>query len=420
MRFLLVFAILLSAGAARADEPPCARLQGLNENAKVGEYCENFTAYSNTNEVKNAQVGCARFYHAVIHIVQHVCNYLDETEKFQANDATLLASLDKARGQSTAQTTAEILNSRARALSRKWWIKTMGDLHALDPIYRDYMENNLASLTRMSVDVLHEEVLGTTCGRNGAPLSLNLLGLGGLSTAEAKTTYEKIGPVFAKLSDRLMRNSNNFGNTAAQLTDIVSKASDITGLPGSGGTVGSAVGEGVAASQAEQATAAEAHQQNVGPYKEGMLRFVGGRLVAVPSAAATGSIGLFVNVGLIWIEHRRLDTTTGVFVALRAFVAGAGAVGALPSGGVGVGLAMAADAAIGWIEHMVRGGQEAELQGRLRTYLPFAKKLAQNNSLSTDISHQWHSAFRVDFTEVDPVSGQLRQRPYGMVTEFCK
>jgi hypothetical protein len=201
----------------------------------------------------------------------------------------------------------------------------------------------------------------------------------------------------------------------------VSKASDITGLPElASDTVSGAVRDDLAASQAAQATSAEAHQRNLGTYQEGMLRLVGGRLVATPSATATGAIGLFVNVGLIWIEHRRLDTTTGVFVALRAFVVGAGAVGALPSGGVGVALAAVADAAIGWIERMVRGGQEAELQGRLRTYLPFAKKMARNDSLSVDMSRQWHAAFRVDFTEVDPVSGQLRQRPPGMVTEFCK
>jgi hypothetical protein len=187
MRSFAMVAVYLAvcSGPARADDPPCARLQGLDENAKVAVYCENFTPYSKTKEVKAAQVGCARFYHTVIHIVQHVCNYLDETAQFQANDAALLASLDRARGQSTALGTAEIVNARARALSRKWWIKTMGDLHALDPIYRDYMENNLAVLTRMSVDVLHEEVLGTTCGRLSTPLSLNLLGLGGLSTDEA-------------------------------------------------------------------------------------------------------------------------------------------------------------------------------------------------------------------------------------------
>ncbi|MFX5506151.1 hypothetical protein ABTD43_19225, partial [Acinetobacter baumannii] len=82
-----------------------------------------------------------KFYTTMIHVVQHLCSYLDETDRFTANDAALLAELDKGRSQNGALDAAAITNARARALSRKWSLKTASDVRFLDASYSDYVNN---------------------------------------------------------------------------------------------------------------------------------------------------------------------------------------------------------------------------------------------------------------------------------------
>lgn len=346
---ILAFTLLLLASAPARAGGFCEALPRLE--ALAAARCGNFGQFADP-EVKAARAGCLDFHDSI------------------KQSATALCALDRALDRLEADNEArpELAEARTMRFLRQWQVKLAGGpRRSLEIAYASY-KNVLEDLNEFGLGLLRQEA--TSCGRQGSAPSPAYIGLALAAGFEGAHTHAWATKVFDGLALALSRQAQKNLELRRRLTDVPEAA---PGTPP----------EPMAGEAPEQAHPAE-------PGIKGLITEAISQILKLE-----GLQGLGIDLVEKLFITQKMDVLDLVVLATKAIVITAGGASAGPTVGISLGIALAINGAIDYLEYGIRSVHvsfEQLAHARMEEVLLFHKcQLRRNRALLSDqLARSYH------------------------------
>lgn len=343
----LLLSLVSLSSTARAEGDFCRavpRLEALGQTR-----CANFDQFSDP-EVRDAQRGCIAYYDTVKKAAATLCELGSEVDALDAGN----------RGLPAVQVRVRNLN-----FYRTWSFRLLGGPRRdLEIAFANY-KKVISGVNAFGLELLREEA--STCGRPGSAPSPAYIGLALSAGYEAAHVHKFMGEIFSGLGMAMSKQ--------AQVRDAL-RARDP-------GEAGPAPEPKAPEAEHEESAATPAVKVILGEAIQHVLH-------------QHGLQGLGIHLADKLLVSQKLDALDLVVLATKALVITAGGMSAGPTVGISLGIGLAINGAIDYLEFAIRsvqGSFERLANARMDELLTFHRcQVAKNRHLgSAELSLAYHS-----------------------------